>query len=236
MRVSYPPQAAPGWGIGTDFTSLNLREEFMSHSRSLTLNLGDLGWNLSLFQTGATSGVDGIYPHLGILNITSGATGSSTVTMALNVSGVTLGFGELGANAGWNAAWVFRLNQTSNTKFFIGFSNHSSNFSSSNMIKLRYDVDLSDTNFMFVCRSGGVETAISSGIPVDTNWHTLRISSLRPGEIIFQLDNGPITVITTNVPTGALNALMMFGNSAAGTVTMDWDAFAFSVQGLNRGI
>ena len=78
------------------------------------------------------------------------------------------------------------------------------------------------------------DTAVDSGIAIDTNWHTLKISSVTAGTIVFQLDNGATTSITTNAPTANIMPAAIVGTDISTQRTVFLDYFFFRAFNLAR--
>ena len=118
---------------------------------------------------------------------------------------------------------TFKLNQTTATKLRIGLTNDFAAVTPGRGEYLRYDTSLGDTNFMYVVKDGGAETAVSSGIAADTNWHTLRIRTITPGSYIYGMSmntsggsfGGETQVTNTNGVGGiARYIVVIIGNAA----------------------
>lgn len=118
----------------------------------------------------------------------------------------------------------------------MGFQDGASPQFFNNSIALHYDVSVS-ANFRFYCLSAGTATIVDSGIPADINPHTVRIRALVAGTILFSLDGGTETSISTNVPTVPMN-IVAVAVGTFGTTTTDHTCFLdyvyFTITGLTR--
>lgn len=126
--------------------------------------------------------ISGTVDNPGQLQLASGA--SSGNAGSLFFGGSSLTSYMLGANH-FEIRITFKLNQTTATKFRLGLANDYAAVTPGRGEYLRYDTSLGDTNFMYVVKDGGAETATSTGIAADTNWHTLRIRTITPGSYIY---------------------------------------------------
>lgn len=115
-------------------------------------------------------------------------------------------FPRLDNITGWELQWIFQLDHTGNQKTFIGFQNGVNCGATSDEIVVSYDTSASDTNFMYETRSAsGTATRTSSGIAADTGWHRFKVRSAVSGTLLFSLDGGSETSITTTLPAVSLN-------------------------------
>jgi hypothetical protein len=66
---------------------------------------------------------------------------------------------------------------------------------------IRFDTAAGDTKFTWECRSSGTSTtSTANSITADSNPHHFRIRSVVAGTILFSVDGGAETAISTNVP------------------------------------
>ena len=167
----------------------------------------------------------------GILQISTGA--SSGNAGSLYYGGSALSTYSIGSNY-WELRITFKLSQTTATKLRIGMANDYSAVTPGRGEYLRYDTSAGDTNFMFVVKDGGAETATSSGVAVDTNWHTLRIRTITPGSYIYGMSlntsggsfSSEVQVTNTNSVAGITRYIAaIIGNDAvAAAKTLQLDA------------
>ena len=204
-----------------DQTIATLDEDFIGGTNG-DGQIGQLGWRLySISGTNSTTYIAGTSAHPGQFQFASGASsGNGGVVTLLGSSQMTF---EIGS-AAWELRIVFKLNQTTLTRFRLGMSNDQTAIDGWRGEYLRYDTSNGDTNFMFVVRDGaGGETATSSGVAADTNWHTLRIRTITPGSYIYGMSmntsggafSSEVQVTNTNLVGGQTRAIMgIIGNDA----------------------
>jgi hypothetical protein len=93
-----------------------------------------------------------------------------------------------------------------------------------------------DTNWQAVCRSGGLQTRIDTGVPGIANvWHKFEISKIS-GVIRFKIDEQIVANIDTNVPN--TTELVHFGNNirplTATSYSYDIDYFSAIIKTIPR--
>ncbi len=144
--------------------------------------------------------------------------------------GYTTATPRLDTISGWKYRAIFRLNTITNVALRLGFSNAvNGNGTTADGIYLRFNTG-SDTNYFFVCRSGGVETAVDSTVaPGGSSWVVLDISSDVAGTIKFALNGGAVTSTSTNVPTIGLGMGMWMSTLANAAKSIDLDLIALGV-------
>jgi hypothetical protein len=186
---------------------------------------------------------NGAWPHLGVFTIGGSAAtaGNLGALMLYNFIGSSTGlgtFGSLVANGPWELHWIFRLNQTTNTKMVIGAHNSGGYAYDDSGIGVRFNTTLGDTAFMLTAENGWGGGAVSSGIATDTNWHHLKIYWVSANKIAMTLDGGsPVTVCASGCTitdsswgTGGWQygvAAVCGSGAVAAQATMDLDYFGF---------
>jgi hypothetical protein len=301
----------------------SLKDEF-PNGNITSGTIGQLGWQVTNIGSAPVVGrAPALANHPGIVTFATNATpavnagGSLTVGASSGSAFVT----GLGNTAGWDSYWVWKLEQTTDTRLAAGFNGDfsTSNPLPANGIYIQYDthpsVLLSNTTYHFICKiqigsfktietvgnagavratnvvtlkttsahgyavgnvvavsgvtdasfnglytiastpltttltfaqtgadvtSGGGQVAastmtdVNSTVPADTNFHTFRIRSLVAGTILFSIDGGAESAISTNCPT--INQLPDFYLVTDSTVQkiIDLDYFAFWMNGLLR--
>lgn len=201
---------------------------------------------LPWFSNGAgqvNSAANGAWPHLGVFTIggSAAAAGNLGYLMLNNYQNPATGletFGGLLANGPWELHWIFRLNQTTNTKMVIGAHSSQGNGYDDTGIGVRFNTALGDTAFMLTAENGWGGGAVSSGIAADTNWHHLKIYWVSANRIAMTLDGGaPVTVCASGctitdsywgTQAWQYAASAECGSAAAAAqTTMDLDYFGF---------
>jgi hypothetical protein len=202
-----------------------------------TTVIGQLGWVLGTIGAAPTNTrQDGIANHPSFIRMTTTATQGQGGSIALSTAstGIILG---LGNTPTWESYFVFRLNQTANTRFRVGFIVDHTSVPATRFIGLRYDTatGFTDTNFIFECRDTGANTtSVSSGVAADTNFHTLRMWLTVSGTVNYSLDGGATQSNATNCPTVAIGPAFQLITDTTATVSMDVDFFSFRMTGLSR--
>jgi hypothetical protein len=158
-------------------------------------SIGELSWNFSNHNGGnSVNKVNGAWPNLGILQVTTGSTSGNTIGIYL--AGSSGWIGALGAHTDtmWDNVVVFRAVDTANVAGRIGLiaGGQTALPGSTGWFGLRYDTSVSDANFQFVFAPNATETAVDSGVPIDSNWHTLliRADGATVGKVWMSLDGG----------------------------------------------
>ncbi len=237
-------------GTGTttlDATVVTLDDDFCSTGTSP--QLGQTGWT----QGGGGSIVVGpgnfatTFPNLCTLRLTSGAVASTYETLGkYNVS-----FAALGSNINWDSKFVFKIEQTTNTRSAVGFflaNNNTQTLAATDWFGLRYDTNAgaADTAFKFVaCKASACTVHATNLGVVNTSFHTLRLYSNVAGEIHAVLDAGTDLCFNSggtggctasaNVSTSELTPNFVCGNdTTAAASNCQVDAFKFKASSLAR--
>jgi hypothetical protein len=176
---------------------------------------------------------DGVYPNLGLMQIPSGSTAGQVEDIELQNS--INPFGNMGGNTNWDAHFIFKLGQTTNTRMYVGFQPQGGTIrtATSAGIWLRFDTNASfgDAAFKVEVCNGTSCTVGSTTYTVDTNYHHLRIRSTTAGQVIFTFDSNADQTLTTNVPTAGLTAAFKIGNdTTASNSSMNVDFFSYKAK------
>ena len=166
----------------------------------------------------------GAYPNLGQAKLTTGATLGHGGSLSLD-------FGNDGGNClpniaepGWDSTWILSLAQTTDcvTRFgMINSPGYAYTAAPGRGLYIRYDSSV-DTNWMYVSNVGGVETATSSGVAVSTSFVKFRIRMTTAGHVLFSINGGAETDVSTAI-TGSAAPRTMFYTRAAAAKTLYWD-------------
>jgi hypothetical protein len=188
----------------------------------------------------ATAAQDGVWPHLGIFRVggTSSAAGNYGAIALSNNTSMAGNVGFLMAQGPWEFHYIFRCNQTTNTRCYIGWANLA-DLSSYYETGIRLDTNAGyhDTAFMFISGPGwnGSSGVVSTGVPADTNWHHLKIYWVSANKFAMTLDGGaPKTVCDSGCdlqPTalnqGARPQAVCGSDDTAAAQSMDIDFIGF---------
>jgi hypothetical protein len=231
-----PIWAAPGAGFDPlDQTRFWYYNDFLGRTYVAE---SFLSWYSTPIGTGVFAIVEGTWPHFGVVRGTTGAVlGNGCYwTSGDNISLATFVFPGLGANSNWENKWVFRLEETTNVRVYIGFVHDGSSppTTINNWFGLRYDTTLGDVNFRLITCNGGAITNLDSGIAADVNWHRLQIRSLLAGTLRLSVDAGAEQVTVLNVYVGSTDAFATVVTNAAVIKHLNIDLFSFLATGLAR--
>ena len=174
---------------------------------------GDTPWVCAALvgTTNAFTSAATTFANPGIAELLTQAIVGDGLYIAKN-NGASGGFGNLSANAGWEANFIFKLVQTTDVCIRMGFTNNpaSDTDTAFNAALVEYDSAnaSSNTDFTWVTSVGGVATyATTNSKAVDTSFHHVRIRSTVIGTIGFTIDGGTEFTTTTTVPTSAAMGL-----------------------------
>jgi hypothetical protein len=203
-----------------DHTVATINEDFIGGTNA-DGSVGSLGWRLNTISgTNSTAYVAGGTSNPGQFQFACGASSGNAGSMSLTGSAV---MPLVISSQQFEIRITFKLNQTTLTRFRLGLMNDQSSVVAGRGEWMRYDTSSGDTNFMFVVADGSGETAVSSGVAADTNWHTLRIRSITPGSYIYGMSistsggsfSSEVQVTNTNGVGGITRSIIgIIGNDA----------------------
>ncbi len=110
------------------------------------------------------------------------------------------------------AKWQTALVDTANVRVWMALTDvYSGNVTSLeadvptglHIIGFRYSTAAGDTTWHAVCNDGTTQTAVDTGIAVDTVGHAFGIA-VSPTSITFTIDNVSVATITTNIPANTV--------------------------------
>lgn len=137
--------------------------------------------------------IDSSASNPGTVRLGTGNTSGQYAIMSGGQSSPGLGFMRFDNVGNWEVTFIFKLVQTSNTLAIFGMVDDGLPAAPPDGFYLKYDSDV-DGNFNFIQRQT-TETSVSSGVAADTDFHRLTISSVTPGVVNYQLDNGTVQTI-----------------------------------------
>lgn len=210
-----------------------LREDFIGGSAT-SGEVGELGW--TLVNTSGTATLAAAAPSTGrsgIMALTTPASAGSVAFFGLAPSTSTAGIAAL-STAGWEFICHFKQTSSVNQKLRIGFFSATNALEPADGIWMRFDTASSDTTYQFVCRASSTQTTADSGVAVNNDWNKLRIRSTTNGRILFSINDGTESTISTNVSGSDMFLGMTFGSTAASTRTVQTDLVTFFRNGLSR--
>lgn len=219
------------WSPGPDIVWYH--EEFGVQG-AVSGDVGALGWStMNLSGASSLSIQPGVWPNLGLFSLTTGSiAGNGSAIFLDSGSSASAPFGSLGANAPWEAFWVFKVDNTVDVRLRIGLCNSPTSVPANGMW-LRYDTTEGDTEFVYEARASGVSSTIASGVAANTGFHKLRIRSNASGSVLFVLDSGAEQTVSSNVPTANMDACAVIVTNASAGRTLTLDHFSFKAR-VNR--
>ncbi len=195
-------------------------EDFMAGLLT-TGNIGEKGWGLSVGGTGALLQSVSEANHNGTRQLTTGATINSFVSLFPNNNTLNI---LLGSDV-FDLMWLFRqVSSDANIALNLGMQDASNSLNPANGMYLQKLA--ADVNYFFVCRSGGVQTRVDSGIAADANWHSIRIKDNGAFNVQFSLDKAALVNIATNRTNQLVSPMAVLTNTIAATRDMIVDACA----------
>ncbi len=214
-----------------DFTPMDrsvlwLKDEFMSYPEG-----SELGWKT--MTTGTYTNVVGEADHPGIRQIETAATTDSFAGLFLGLyPNDARSLINLGGVAGWEYETIVRVPTTTTVNIGVGISNDVVHTYASK-IMVRYVAASMSTWEYYTCIAGTC-TSTDSTVTVTTGWFRFRIRSTTAGTVLFSINGGSETAITTNLPSGLVSPIYYIETkaNAARSVQIDW--FAMKWRGLGR--
>jgi hypothetical protein len=209
----------PGTGsqIYSEVGTAGFRDDFMSNNISIDGTslpvsfVADTIWGVAAIGGGADTilnGFDSFFSNPGTLTIGFGTdtTSGQGVVIYKDVYANSQ-LGALGSNANWQLDTIITMGDFSPGCVRIGVctSGQQASDPPSGGMWVRYDSAQSDSLLTWECRASGVSTTstLNSISPTGQYVH-LRISSTVAGTILFSVNGGAQTAISTNVPQGFL--------------------------------
>jgi hypothetical protein len=247
----------------TDASTVFFGDEFTSGGYSAGSYSGSsMFWTVNAIGTSTASAGKATpsWPNIGILRISTAAVtaGNGNYIMPNGATADPYAYGANTSNV-WRAAYVFRLAQNVDSRFYIGMT-YAANSLENNGFGLRWDTsaaakcggaDTANFKFYSINYTGASHACVDSGVPADTAFHTLIIESdaahggSSNGKVWFRLDAGTWRSIcstgcdaTGNITTAGLIPLaaQIVSNSTSATVhSMEIDKLALQLRvGANK--
>ena len=193
-----------------DFNTVLLVDEFPT----IAIN-GQLGWGFAdIAGTGSIpNSSTNTFDHPGVLNLRSGATTSNASTIFLDTTtggGLSM-VGAIGSNADWDSTFIIKTDSgdITDVEYSIGFSDANNSATPSDQIIVSF-ITGTDTFWTFeTCGTTTCTRTPSSITPTADTFFRFRIRSTTIGEILFSIDGGSETTLSTNVPTIVLGPFIM---------------------------
>lgn len=190
-------------------------DEFVSGGTA-SLQIGALGWFSSNAAIAAQAGAR---PHYGVVRMTTGATSGNNSVVSLQGTGSQV-FGNIYTDTTkvWEEKKIFRLGQSTDITFRIAFG-----VWGSNGLSVARGIGLRPTggDFAVVWGAGGEQGSVSTGVALDTAWHTFRLYTDGTAQKVYaQFDGGtPITACPSGCDLTIASGSSFWSDGATG---MPW--------------
>jgi hypothetical protein len=177
-----------------------------------------------------SGGNPGTFRNPGVASITTGTTSGNggTITKGNGNNGA---LGALGSNAGWEANFVVSFpSSTASESMRIGFviASQENADPPTDGFWVRYDTGVPDTNYTWEVRAASTSTtSTTNSIAADANYHHFKIRSITAGTILFSVDGGTETAISTNVPAGTVQLFLQIITRTAAAKILDIDFISY---------
>lgn len=205
--------SSEAWCLPGDLRWVCAVEEFISGGTA-SLQAGQLGW----WHTSGTFSVQtGARPHYGVARMTTGTTSGNSGIIALHNTTYPIGNVFADTTKVWDTKFVFKLGQTSDIGFRVGFGQSASGWS---LVGIGMAAGATGGDFGVTAGTGGSEQAMASfGVALDTNWHTFRVySDGTANKIYATLDGGtPVTVCPSGCTITVAAGSSLWTSASAGT-------------------
>jgi hypothetical protein len=216
-----------------------------------TTTNGSLGLGWEYNQLGATGSIlkaDTAWPNLGVYRMTgSGAANNGWALHLGNTTSILRPFGNLAGNSPWTSQWIFKFTTATKVRHMVGFAGICSAVAPADVIGLRLDTNsgapggADSGNYKFEVRVAGASPIlVDSGVPADTNFHTVMIRMMAANRIGFTLDGGTEKLIcaagqtgcdaTGTLPSANMDACAIAATDDTTPVELQVDKFSFSAR------
>lgn len=214
-----------------DTTAVYVRDEFMGNtedSSDVADRAGELGWFIGI-TNGDVGSITGEANHPGILRLTTDVT-DNAVQMIYLVEDQN---GESIANvhnATFDSTFVFRLDSCTDSAIRIGFLvGNVTDGSSDNGVYVRYDSDVSATNWFLIGDNGASPEVSDTGTACSTGWNKFRLYSTAGGTVQLDINGSNVDSVTQLPSSGTSPKIIVQTRSGASVAkNLDVDFFAFS--------
>jgi hypothetical protein len=202
-------------------------EEDFDGGLAANAQVGRHGWAAVVSGSGVVSVDSSVTNHPGIYNLSTGGTINSWGGISLPGAGVLMP----GTNVSIDYLWVVRVIPVdANTGYNVGMQGTQSTQAPTNGI---YFQKLpGDTNYFCVCRNGGAETRVDSGVAVDTGYHNFRAVKGPTTSVGFYIDAILVATITASVPQALIFPLSAITNTAAAAKTLLFDYYGHTIDAI----
>lgn len=201
-------------------------------------NCGDTQWSAVQVAGGTQtiSSIDGSFTNPGQVVFTTSATSGQGLVMCKGGQAARGSLGNLGGNAGWEINIVAKINQTATCAVRLGVVKATLEASdpATDWIGVEYDTantGNTDSKFTWVTRAASTPTySTTNAIAADTSFHHFRIRSVVAGTILFSVDGGAETAVSTNVSTANMCPFVQVITRTAGASAGVVDFYSYSAN------
>jgi hypothetical protein len=216
-QLEYNSSVIQSFGVG----NAGFREDFISCGSNAAITTvasfpAESVWEAIQISGGTQSLVPtaGTFSNPGQLTFTTSASSGQGVALyKQGGSSSVAALGALGSNAGWQYDIIFQLASTSNICFRAGVCSAGQNAvdGPGNFIGVEYDTANASSNTDFTWKTTSATTSnysTTNSKAADTSFHHVRIRSTSAGTILFSIDGGTETAVSTDVPTASMNVVV----------------------------
>jgi hypothetical protein len=226
----------------SDVSIAGFRDDFMNVS-ALTISStstqaileADTSWQVLLIKGGESASAGGNFassttnPGILSLEVVTPTSGDGVV-LSKNGS-----FGTIGATTNWQIDFILSLPTPTNVCVTAGVAASFTTDPPTNAMYVRYDTAAGDTQFTWVTNSdfGGTTTSVLNSVtPIAGNFYHFRIRSLVVDTVLFSVNGGPETAISTSIPFDAASAFPFLQVIARSTTNeaVSLDFFSMTAQ------
>jgi hypothetical protein len=205
--------------------ALTLVDDFMGNTAA-SGTIGELGWALPAGATGTATAAAGA-SEPGIFVVGTGTTSSGW-------HGINLGSNNLIGSPVLMCDWRVKLTNTNNAsdKFSCWFGLHNATMANEPTSGFYFRYTPADTHWFAACADGGAPNAVATNVVADTDFHRFRITSDGAGAARFYIDDAPVAVLLSSLPsTNRYTPNLMIRKSAgAGARNARVDYFALRFE------
>lgn len=220
---------------GWSNTSVYVQDEF-SNSSVLDQQIGELGWYYSLDAGASIAQIANEANHPGIVRLTTGATADRNA--AIYLGKVWSDTELIDVDDNFDVYFLVRPQVTFGTdsvELLVGLRNHASNSFSSNVDTVAVTIDTTETSFRCTTIASATATRTDMSVTATNNtWYKIRVRRVNGTTIGCTVNDGTETTVTTNIPTTNLGAMAFIETNNTTSLSLDVDAFAYSITGLSR--
>ena len=213
-------------GFRDDFFNANTLNPLTSAAQNIG---GDTVWSAAYIGgNGSVSSGATTWTNLGQLQVYANSSATTGQGAYIAKTGISNAFGS---NAGWDLHIIASISATSIGCIRLGLLKTVTADPPTDGIYVEYDTantGNTNTDFTWVTRSGSTSNySTTNAIAADTNFHHFRIRSNVAGTILFSVDGGTETSISTDVTTANLIPTLQILTRTTGSKILNVDFVSF---------